>query len=62
VLDGYAALAQTRWAAWRRKQLLEDRLPASFADVLGAVISFVDPVLTGTAAGRRWNPTTLAWL
>lgn len=62
VLDGYAALAQTRWAAWRRKQLLEDRLPASFADVLGAVISFADPVLTGTAAGRRWDPTTLAWL
>jgi hypothetical protein len=26
VLDGYAAIAQARWAAWRRKKLLEDRL------------------------------------
>jgi hypothetical protein len=61
VLDGYAALAQARWAAWRRKQLLDDRLPASFADVLDAVTSFADPVLTGTAAGRHWDPTTRMW-
>ncbi|MHB8318963.1 MAG: nucleotidyl transferase AbiEii/AbiGii toxin family protein [Acidimicrobiales bacterium] len=27
VLDGYGAIGQARWAAWRRKQQLEDRLP-----------------------------------
>jgi hypothetical protein len=61
VLDGYAAIAQARWAAWRRKQLLDDRLPASFAEVLDAVISFADLVLTNAVAGRHWEPTTRMW-
>jgi hypothetical protein len=62
VLDGYAALVQPRWAAWRRKQRLDDRLPASFADILDAVISFADPVLTGTVASRHWDPATRIWV
>ena len=61
VLDGYAALAQQRWSAWRRKQLLEDRLPAAFADILNGVIAFADPVLTGAATGRNWDPAQQAW-
>jgi hypothetical protein len=32
VLAGYANIGQQRWDAWRRKQLLDDRLPSSFAD------------------------------
>jgi hypothetical protein len=61
VLDGYAASAQARWSAWRRKQLLDDRLPAVFADVLDTVISFADPALIGDAAGRHWDSTTSTW-
>lgn len=61
MLDGYAALAQWRWAAWRRRQHLEDRLPESFADVLDAVISFGDPVLTADTRIRRWNPYARRW-
>ena len=37
VLDGYALLAQGRWAAWRRRHR-RDELPASFGDLLAAVI------------------------
>jgi hypothetical protein len=61
VLDGYAALAQARWAAWRRKQQLDDRLPASFLDVLGPVIAFADVPLTGQAAQSQWDPASRRW-
>jgi hypothetical protein len=44
-LDGYATLGQARWAAWRRRQHLDDRLPSSFAKVLNEVIAFADPTL-----------------
>ena len=29
-LAGYSTIAQPRWAAWRRKQHLDDRLPVQF--------------------------------
>jgi hypothetical protein len=61
VLHDYSARAQTRWAGWRRKQRLEDRLPPSFAEALGAVIAFADPALTTTVAGRHWDPATHSW-
>ncbi|HWE89424.1 MAG TPA: nucleotidyl transferase AbiEii/AbiGii toxin family protein [Pseudonocardiaceae bacterium] len=60
-LDGYAALAQQRWAVWRRRQRLDDRLPARFTDVLDAVIGFANPALTTDLAGRTWRPQTRAW-
>jgi hypothetical protein len=61
VLDGYVGLAQPRWAAWRRKQRLDDQLPEQFAEVLEAVISFADPALMGVVAGRSWDARRLAW-
>ncbi|WP_197681613.1 nucleotidyl transferase AbiEii/AbiGii toxin family protein [Actinopolymorpha singaporensis] len=61
VLDGYAALAQARWSAWRRKQGLDDRLPSSFLDLLGALIAFADPALAGTVANSQWDPRTRRW-
>lgn len=44
VLDGYADLAQTRWAAWRRRQALHNT-PEDFAELLTTVITFTDPIL-----------------
>lgn len=44
VLDGYAELAQPKWAAWRRKQQL-DSAPIEFQDLLDRVIDFADPIL-----------------
>jgi Nucleotidyl transferase AbiEii toxin, Type IV TA system len=62
VLDGYAGLAQARWAAWVRKQRLDDRLPLQFDAVLTSVVSFADPPLLGDAGGRTWQPTSGKWI
>lgn len=58
---GFASLAQSKWAAWVRKQKLTDILPLDFAELLGAVVSFVDPVFEGRAAGRTWKPQGCYW-
>lgn len=44
LLDGYADLAQPKWAAWRRKQQLVQTAP-QFADLLMEVVNFVEQVL-----------------
>lgn len=61
-LDGYAAMAQRRWAAWLRKHRLDDRLPEQFSDVLGHVMMFADPVLSDTVADRAWNAADQMWI
>ncbi len=59
-LDGYAELAQSKWLAWRSRHDLSDRLPETFNEVLDAVTSFADPVLTTTLTAE-WDPATRAW-
>lgn len=61
ILDGYGDLGQQRWAAWRRKQQLEDRVPEPFADIVAAFILFADPAVSGDAVGRRWDPSARVW-
>jgi hypothetical protein len=61
VLDGYGEIGQTRWAAWRRRQQLEDRLPDQFAAVVSAVVTFADPVITNSADGLAWDPAGGGW-
>lgn len=60
-LAGYGAIGQQRWDAWRRKQLLDDRLPSTFADVIDSVITFTDPAITGTTSAKTWNPGAGTW-
>jgi hypothetical protein len=60
-LDGLAGLAQRKWAAWVRKQRLDDRLPQSFEQILSKVAEFADPALTGKAAGLVWDPRVQRW-
>jgi hypothetical protein len=60
VLDGFAPLAQTRWARWLRGSG-SPHLPADIALVLDDVIAFADPVLTGQAPGLTWDPTKSIW-
>ncbi|MBF4766848.1 nucleotidyl transferase AbiEii/AbiGii toxin family protein [Nocardioides agariphilus] len=59
-LVGYAELAQTKWAQWRRKLKL-DQLPAEFADVLTGCIELVDPVLRGEVRDKTWDPSARSW-
>jgi hypothetical protein len=60
-LDGYGAIGQQRWEAWRRKQRLEERLPGEFAEVVAAVVAFADPAITGMSDGHSWDPATAEW-
>lgn len=50
VLDGYASLAQPKWAAWRRKQRL-DGTPSEFEELLAFVTGFADPILAAVLDG-----------
>lgn len=61
VLAGYGDIAQAKWAAWRRKQQLEDRTPEAFDDLVEAFVAFADVVLAGDAEGRAWDPATGRW-
>jgi hypothetical protein len=60
-LDGYADLAQARWAAWRSKVRMQDEIPLLFDDVLGFVCAFADPALDGSAAALHWRWDTHRW-
>ena len=62
-LAGYADVAgvQLKWASWRRRLELDDRLPESFAEVLADVQVFADSALTADANGDQWRPQDLAW-
>jgi hypothetical protein len=61
LLADYGATNQERWAIWRRRQQLEDRLPERFDEVISAVIDFADPAITGSAEGRTWDPAPGDW-
>jgi hypothetical protein len=61
LLQEYARLAQPRWAAWRRRQRLDDRLPEPFDDLLTHVIAFTDPVLGNSVTAGTWQPITRRW-
>lgn len=60
-LDGYGAIGQQRWEAWRRKQRLDDRLPSQFGEVVVAVVAFADPAISGMSDGQSWDPATARW-
>jgi hypothetical protein len=62
-LDGYAEIAQPRWAAWCSKLQLTEILPAGFREVLESLRAFADPILTGPAAdAATWDPARRAWI
>jgi len=63
VLDGYPALAQAKWHAWRTRQNLGDRLPADFHEVLESVFAFTDQLLDATSTSRAgiWSPDDRTW-
>ncbi|WP_051426231.1 nucleotidyl transferase AbiEii/AbiGii toxin family protein [Jiangella gansuensis] len=60
-LDGFAALAQPKWRAWRSRLGLDDRLPDDFADVLGDVNRFAAGAFDGSVRGHRWSGVERRW-
>jgi hypothetical protein len=60
VLEGYAAFAQTRWAAWRRRNTSQ-HLPEQFAEVLEGVLRFAERPLGLDAADLEWDPQRAIW-
>jgi len=55
-------LAQPKWASWCRRQAHAHQLPEQFADALGVVAEFTDPVLCSVLAkGAHWNPAGRTW-
>jgi NAD(P)H-flavin reductase len=60
-LDGYGVLAQQRWAVWRRRHRLDDRLPEDFDELLQRVFALADPAVTGLSGGQTWIATASAW-
>ena len=61
VLEGYAAIAQPKWAPWRRRQNME-HLPAQFAELLEDFIEFAAPGLESIVATSTWDPTSRRWV
>ncbi len=61
VLDGYGAVAQPRWAAWRTKQKLEDEAPERIDEIVDSLAEFADRILDGTAERLIWDPSESAW-
>ena len=62
VLDGYAAIAQSRWRAWLRKQRLDNSIPTDFSIVLERVVSFADPLIVQGGTQGDWHPIQGEWI
>ena len=53
---------QAPYTSWRRRQgEVARNHPESFADVVGIVIAFADPLTAGEAQGLTWHPDSQAW-
>jgi predicted nucleotidyltransferase component of viral defense system len=61
-VDGYAEIAQPRWASWRRKLQLTEILPEQFNDTLESLKDFANPIITGSIADpATWDPVRRTW-
>lgn len=61
VLDGYAAIAQPKWSAWRRRLGRELVLPEQFDEVVKHTITFADPVFERRVSGLTWVVAEQRW-
>ena len=53
---------QAPYTAWRRRQgHAAENHPVTFADLVATVTTFADPLATGAARDRTWDPASRAW-
>lgn len=61
-LQGYGAVGQAKWAAWRRAWRLEEMSDADLDRQVALVAAFVDPVYSDRVnPSAVWDPDTFAW-
>ena len=60
LIAAYEVFSRDR-SAWRRRLLLQDRLPESFASLLDELIAFADPVLSAETTDTIWDPEAATW-
>jgi predicted nucleotidyltransferase component of viral defense system len=60
-LAGMGAIAQPKWAAWRRKQRLADSSPEHFDSLLAEVFGFGERPLTEPSFALTWQPEDRRW-
>lgn len=61
LIPNYPAIAQSRWATWRRRPDVIAGLPEDFATLLDDVAAFIDPVTEGRVPTRTWSPVAREW-
>lgn len=59
-LDGYPAIGQKKWAAWRRRTD-NDSLPEELSEVISVVATFGDPALSGLVTDQVWDHHRCSW-
>lgn len=62
VLVTLATLRQTDWSRFVARRGLADTVPATLAEVIDAVVDFVDPILSGAVADGEWIPRMRRWV
>ena len=61
-ISDLASRRQASYNSWRRRQgQAAENHPEVFADLVGTVITFADPLATGAARGHIWAPDARAW-
>ena len=61
LLAPLAELRQTPWTAFVGRAGLADDVPDELAQVIGAVVAFADPILTGEVTAGSWDPARRGW-
>jgi hypothetical protein len=62
VIGDLAAVRQNAYLAFKRRLGVDGtHLPDDLGAIVSAVITFVDPLSSGDAAGQTWHPATRSW-
>jgi hypothetical protein len=55
-------LRQSSYTAWVRRQgSAASGYPTNFADAVAVIAAFADPLITGEAGGKAWDPNNAQW-
>lgn len=61
VLVTLAASRQSDWKRFVRRSGLAGAVPENYAETIGVVADFADPILTSDVSFGEWNPVARTW-